>query len=399
MHAAISLLTAPTAGVMAAKCPMRKIKERRACERRLRTNGSLPSNIPAANAPAPRRSECFCFSACTAAEATHFLQSIPETISDTYESPWADYLHAVYGSTLRFPFQLSALNFFFTANARRGKGFRDRYPLPLRPCMSPYGGGHKRFPKCSPEYCAKWLSPSAAATEARAARVSTVKIFTRSSHPFGIGSAVLLERVSRHRLSELSHQLVEVIRMGSTDVQRAGGHGTIPLESCSCLPAYPPEVNAYGCWFYVVRGSGIFLDTQRTLLYDVHRRGLDELLARYEASRGAVPEWALEPPEAALRNRTGATWPLAFLAGALGYHTVQLWAHNRAQAELVATSNHACQHDETPAQRVQTVDPSATKSIRAAHAGGCVPLNLSTAWGQHRCQCQTRSHMLSCMYR
>ena len=80
------------------------------------------------------RSDCWCFSVCSAEEAATFLNAIPAWI-DSSESVWLRYLEAVYGEAPPLPFHLADVNFFYHSGRPRGGGRPRREMWPMRPCV------------------------------------------------------------------------------------------------------------------------------------------------------------------------------------------------------------------------------------------------------------------------
>ena len=239
-----------------------------------------------AQSPAPPTSlPCSCFDLCTQRSASNFLAHLG--LLNDPKSPWVEYLQVVYGGPPpALPLDLSGFNFFYSHDTR--------WPANVEwPMSSCYRGTAVQPLQCSPRYCARWaLKPSPGSfTKSNKAVVSmpNKECSTRAGIVYGVRSStengIKLDVNAEHEgvgdaLIKLNQRIlghttygdgawVEVIRQDDAgyNVNR-GRH----LEGW----------REYGCWLYVVRGSGIWLNLGRTAT--IHNKFyVDDLTRRWYA--------------------------------------------------------------------------------------------------------------------
>ena len=349
-------------------------------------------------------SQCFCFSTCTLEDANAFLNLLPTWIEDS-SSPWLPYLRAVYGD-VPLPFDFSRLHFFYHNDDLWRKKFSVEWPM--APCpvnMKRFTFSHSfditknesyAYNRCSEEVCRRWR-PSAARKHGRPQAASEVLHFSGETR--GISTASMLYSrfggtFSLGRSTFPSNSWMEVIR--------------------SPTPASRPEGTAnYGCWFFPAAGSGIWLNTGKTLHSTVKPispgepppHGDDhEMLFRVFARRqktplsaGQLKKWqanattTVAPDEWSRRGHHLETYPL--IAKQLGFETFQ---------EVSAFFN-----EQTGAYRgvSELIVLSSECMLGAQPIGTCptksVPLRSGWEATSH-CQCQEngrnggRSQLLNC---
>ena len=243
---------------------------------------------------------CQCFSLCTAGDALRLFERLPLVINTT-ASPWNSYLAAVYGGPVQLPFDPRRLQMFYPGLlptnshlCRRSPISGDSVGVPFRWAsaagarfqmegLMTAGSGsvpEEQLPQCAPAECVGWLRPAEEAYVSfdhskgvpirfrdRRYRLGwaakSSHIWTPLQEPWvEKGSLSRGESLSRlqlaanhlfvgmqppHRRFYPNHTWVEVIRIGQGT---RGSGGIRPF---------------YGCWFWPLAGSGVWVNIGRTL--------------------------------------------------------------------------------------------------------------------------------------
>lgn len=193
---------------------------------------------------------CHCFEACDWPSLKHWLVSMPE-ILESEESPWYAYLEAVYGSPPTLPFNLSKLRFFYHNSFAwaRKHGRSSTVFLPIRPCSRHKQAG-RRMPNCSADFCKLW---QASATTRRKLKLPGAfgchHFFEQATGGESVGT--LCENDNFIEPPMKPHTWFEVMRS-----------------------AFPYEGQAaYGYWFKRAPGSAIWLNSGKTVTWQLKHEG------------------------------------------------------------------------------------------------------------------------------
>ena len=323
---------------------------------------------------------CRCFSTCTVEAAAEFLNAIPSTVpAGSFEDTWLPYLRTVYGHDLSLPFDLTHLNFFFH-HSRRWATQHARVAWPMAPCPSDRRLNGS-WTKCPEAVCAKWLATAAAPprpTRIREEHISAL-LFVDRDETAGV---LIGHRHARWR-PVANNSLVEVMRA------RAGATAGIALasyESCWCARDNSTSLQ-YGCWFFAVRGTGIFLDVRRTLVLPHKRQGVASLEWQYEAAVGKPPPKGSTGTLRAVFDRN-----IAFVADHLGYDTVQIHFDELPVpvSEIVTTPRYACDVQNSGGAGV-------FHQQKRYRQTPCAPVPLQKMWGNSsECICDMGVGILNC---
>uniref|UniRef100_A0A7S3AI47 Uncharacterized protein n=1 Tax=Haptolina ericina TaxID=156174 RepID=A0A7S3AI47_9EUKA len=189
---------------------------------------------------------CHCFSLCNETEVRQFRSRLPVVYHAG--SPWHGYLHVIYGDQLRLPYDTSTLQLFYGAllpPLRLG----SQCSQPLRPCDT------------SQARCADWVVAAAenkavSQVERQGARALRGRPIRNRTHT-AFTLVTMWERSPAESIQVMErndpipdHSWAEVLRRTASP---RGGGGACPGEGV-----------AYGCWFMLVRGSGVFVNVKRT---------------------------------------------------------------------------------------------------------------------------------------
>ena len=349
-----------------------------------------------------------CFSTCTGDDFGSFVRSRPTMLTDR-TSPWLGYLSAVYHESVRVPFNLSRLTFYYMPNGRWST-IHPGVQWPMSICRRQYA--FRLLPPspnvtwCERVTCERWARaatnrhtmgysdkqyavggigyplkgwPEPAAADATSGRPKRKKEWPPANEP-DLAAAYGRE-VGVWRRG--SGWWIEVIRV------RHGGEGE----------------SHYGCWFYQAPGSGIWLR-----LGNATRNGYD--LASHWLRRHGMSSWAdasrmlhlnssdlhaalighvrmreldaYFPPEMyhrvpyLTRPRYGGIELGPFMAKDAGFNTFT------SGNEIVALSD-GCMHGR--------------HGMGTNRTGGCVPHGVGLRTGQRAnlpCHCDTTDALLNC---
>ena len=334
---------------------------------------------------------CYCFDTCSLASANAFLRALPESVTSA-KSVWWPYLRAVYGDRVKLPFDMTSMTFFYH-NDESWRELHADVEWPMASCRGPtepvqpkavmqiYEKAKAGWPgqaawssnlkeagatwfrpesslrKCPHEACSRWSAEAAPSASHRPRTALQLFVMPNVQTRNTRGTVVIDSDLAHERTPELlaqSHSWVEVMRMHTSDrAGEAGFEGT----------------NGTGCWFFYARGSGIWLNTGRSI-GALNQRALiktiDEQL--YNRSKGG---------EAAAQSLTHKErYPLQ--ANLLGFDSVQMGGVGGAHAQLVAT-HQACMGQASP---IKTCPPM---PLRAGPIGWLRP-----------CSCNDTEHVLNC---
>ena len=334
---------------------------------------------------------CYCFDTCSLASANAFLRTLPESVKSA-NSAWWPYLRAVYGDRVKLPFDMTSMTFFYH-NDESWRELHADVEWPMASCRGPtepvqpkavmqiYEKAKAGWPgqaawssnlkeagatwvrpepslrKCPHAACLRWSAEAVPSASHRPRTVLQLFVMPNVQTRNTRGTVVIDSDLAHERTPELlaqSHSWVEVMRMHTSDrAGEAGFEGT----------------NGTGCWFFYARGSGIWLNTGRSI-GALNQRALiktiDEQL--YNRSKGG---------EAAAQSLTHKErYPLQ--ANLLGFDSVQMGGVGGAHAQLVAT-HQACMGQASP---IKTCPPM---PLRAGPTGWLRP-----------CNCNDTEHVLNC---
>ena len=74
--------------------------------------------------------ECQCFTLCSQAAAADFINRMPSVVTADPDDPWHEYLDAVYGGEVAYPFDLSSLRYLeFNTPAWQERHPTARWPV------------------------------------------------------------------------------------------------------------------------------------------------------------------------------------------------------------------------------------------------------------------------------
>ncbi len=165
---------------------------------------------------------CVCFQGCSHEDLRVFWGVLPLRVN-TASSTWFPYLSAIYGETLPLPFNFSRLRFFYHS---------PWYKSPLHSCSLTKMNVTTAL-QCDQQTCSKWYH--SAENDQHVRRNETFDTLRKE-----LGTIFFLVDDVNEPL--IPHTYVEVFR--TQDAQEQLGRGT---------------------WFYLVHGSGIFLNTGRVM--------------------------------------------------------------------------------------------------------------------------------------
>ena len=366
---------------------------------------------PQTQVPGAHDRSCRCFEICNQTSAEAWLRRIPRVI-DNPSSPWIGYLSAVYGDQPQLPFDMTKLNYFYHNDVdwpAEVEWPMSNCQITLRRYCAKFNGGKCAYPipapRCGREVCSRWLAPTPR-PESRHVRLGLLHLRsnkdplrkTRGTAIFEyppekvqratLGAASLNGEMPSWALLNLeafsgllgheiprSQSWVEVIR----ENDRSVNHGK----------SYEGR-NGYGCWYYPVRGTGIWIHVGR--LATIHSRDYAANLHREWRSNASVDHntsaqrWSKAPH--------GEFFPM--LAHDLGYDTVynqfrdvRHMASSRPFSELIVTSN-ACMWP--------TSVQLDSRAGRKGALGTCVPwVETRQGWtARLPCHCTEQSVVLNC---
>lgn len=338
-----------------------------------------------------QENKCHCFSMCHVDEARLFLSRLPPAISST-SSPWYEYLKAVYHGSVPLPFDLSRLRVFYRdTEGWRKRRTKPRVGLPLQRCVGrprPREWGrsitdrtkflyadhtHRR---CADHVCRSWL----------------VYPSTAEPVPWRPIAVTFREEYVEVRLLGGNHTQPKPHTRGASqppsrwfpEPRMYSDGAWVEVMRSDFSAAGTREGQAgYGCWFYPIEGSGVFIQIGRSFHAHEGHRIADRTCAADASCRSpllrdflALPGKTLDSiptPEGEYKE----LWP--FAAHALGYDSLQVHRrHNLSGPGEIIITNEACSHSESP--------------IRA-----CPPIELRTGSSrERRCVCSESRSFLNC---
>ena len=321
---------------------------------------------------------CARFSLCSLRELHAFHSQLP--LVESTASPWYGYLVAVYGGPVALPFELRQLRLFWKDTPLwRRRSPRPRVGLPLRECVgrprprewarsisnrSMFTRPDAVQPDCANDVCSQWLPPLPALPPPATTRPPPLPwrqmIITHRAEYVELRHVAAAARQPTHAAGAW----VEVTRSDFSQITSEGMRG-------------------YGCWFYPLAGSGLFVSAGRTYVVpDAHRVSdttADHPLMREFVQHGGRVD-AIPRPEGDFTALQQKPELQPYAAHVLGYDSLQLLARHplSGPGELVVTSA-PCAHAPAP--------------LRA-----CVPLEIRTGWRANRpCRCDDRASVLNCL--
>ena len=217
---------------------------------------------------------------CTATQLAAFMLRAPSTVYDP-RSPWMGYARAVYRAYVRVPLELRRFELLYPAL------------LPVASCTlgppatSGSSGTPFRLPLCNASRCARWLPnprPSAQDVASFAANRTFIRTpAAAESDRRAFGHAVVLQRRIPDRLPLPRYSWVEVTRHRE------------PKEGAA----------DYGCWYYLAKGSGVWVFTRRLLSWRDRRNAWSALRAWTGRAHGSALGDSAYAKEVAARGWTG----------------------------------------------------------------------------------------------
>ena len=316
-----------------------------------------------------RPPDCQCFALCETGELMKLFSHLPLLVYND-SSPWFGYLTRVYRTAVPLPFNLRNLIMFYPG----------LLPTNTHRCeTNPWSkhGNASQLPQCADQNCSSWLRQTSEANAdmryrpgwaAGSAHIWTPipNFFDETKHGTSADEMVRsgAER-SRLRLSGrnlfaglqsvrnrtfyANDSWVEVMRVESTVTPEGNFHG------------YP-----YGCWFWPMPGSGIFINIGKSL--------------RAQGTGHAVDVLGIPRHDLYFANATRAAGfdSLQVLMGQtnLGGHKSRFHVQTGHTFEIII-ANGACM----------------TETIY----GACAPMELRTGWDASLpCNCSIDSPILNC---
>ena len=258
-------------------------------ERAVLVAAGAQASKPAA-APSTNEASCRCFEICNRSAAVEFLRRVPLAITDP-SSPWIGYLTAVYGSRPTLPFDMTKLNFFYHNHGRWPTSVEwpmAHCRIAVRQFCGKFNGGAcaapAQAPRCSEAMCSRWLLPPSQARQWTAGYIGINHVSSdvdplRSTYGTAIFAyADKLAQQGLHNLSQsTSDQDMQTIlqtfagTMGHA-VPRSSSWVEVIRENDKMANkgASIEGKDGYGCWFWPVRGSGIWIRVGR--LISIHSK-------------------------------------------------------------------------------------------------------------------------------
>ena len=334
--------------------------------------------------------QCRCFELCTLHGVNYFMSKKPAYIQST-DTPWFQYLWAVYGVPPALPFALYKLNFYY----HHGYWWPKDVEWPMAQCTT-RGFVDMSTPLCSSKQCSRWYANS----------TRPARSYRRVLFPFGNrsrGTAIFEQFWDNnmsahigseyHNLSGPDAAIVKQFRLLNLSNQLLG-HATQPhdtwVEVMRMRERYMPSRlyatnrfhllegnDSYGCWFYRAVGSGIYLNlghTWRQVSKD-HQLALDHL---YELRSGHRPQ-RYRPAIVPRSPRKYESFPQR--ASYLGYQTVQI-QFKRATPKAVDPFG------EVVVLTAPCMSDNATERNMSTTLHACTPfLDLRAGVAMKRCTC------------
>jgi hypothetical protein len=322
-----------------------------------------------------RPPRCQCFDLCTTADVLNFYKRLPLEITNT-RSPWYNYLSQVYiGNRIPLPFDLRQLELFYPG----------LMPTSTHLCTnSPFQVQQKRqqLPSCANDYCSNWLRNLDVAENDSAVKRLHPRGWARgASHiwtpiqDFWSGNAQDRKdlvasgaQTSRLRLTG-RHLFVALQRNWIHRKTLYADHTWVEVMRVSVKG----EGGDYGCWFWPLRGSGIFVNVGRSL--------------RSPSKHALAQQLDTPPHDRYFPNQTASRGYDSFQAyyggPQYGGRTARFHIQTVPAFEIVLTGS-GCVDKKRPKLRID---------------GPCVPALLRTSWNATTlCECDnTASPLLNCM--
>ena len=343
---------------------------------------------------------CQCFELCTSADLVKLYPRLPTAVRNE-ASPWHTYLTRVYGeSGFPLPFDLHRLEIFYPGLLPTSTHLCRGPPLTVTARSVNITEAVPHLPICTQEQCAGWLreqseverDPEVMSTYPPGWAGPAAQIWTpltelwhsddaQDQHDLRESGAnqSRLELTGRHLFVGLQldrprtyfddDTWVEVIRVRQGSYSRLGR----PLL----------EGGYYGCWFWPVRGSGMFVNVGRSL-HAVNKAA-------------AALELGTPPHDEYFANATAARGfaSLQVRSGAWQYGGSRPRFHGRTAPgfELILTGPGCVVAPEQAA--VKDAVGRAAKNL----TGPCAPVPLRAGWAASRpCACDnSASPLLNCL--
>lgn len=322
-----------------------------------RTNSMAPPTL----AHWPRTPACHCFDLCTTGDVLRLVERLP-LYNDT-ASPWRHYLAAVYGKPPPLPVDLRArLQVFYPGllptSTHRCRG---------NPWQGEPNASAINQPPCDAETCARWLRSEEEAPlrwlgvgwARHSSHIWTP--ITEPWHPELVGP----QRAEWHSRLQLGR---EHLFVALQPAQRAPFPSGAWVEVMHVTMGWFGEHKQgsgrwYGCWFWPLSGSGVWVNVGRTLVagnaYDANR-----LLRNESSSRDNF-----------FANGTRA----------LGFDSLQIL---RGQGNYGGSKSRYHMRTEPAFEIVVASGGCDGSSETHQEARACVPLPLRAGWSAERpCSC------------
>ena len=335
---------------------------------------------------------CQCFELCTQKDVVRLYPRLPSTVHNV-SSPWYSYLKHVYGgSKVPLPFGLHQLELLYPGLLPTSTHLCQGRPIqPLNIWRTDHG---PHLPDCSREYCAGWVQDTAEVARDHRSGWSfgASHLWTPISElwkgndqvvKFHSATAPGERKVSRDykiedsRLGLSGRHLFVALQPGYAKRHFFDDNTWVEVIRVR-MGALLAEGGTYGCWFWPVRGSGIFVNVGRSL--------------RAANKAAAAKELGTPPHDDFFANATRARGfsSLQLKAGGPQYGGKSSRFHTKTlpMFELFLTGP-GCVEDEG----TELVWRSQRKLM-----GACVPLPTRTGWNASRpCRCSDdASPILNC---
>lgn len=267
---------------------------------------------------------CSCFSLCSSREAAEFLAELPIMCNST-ASPWYSYLLTVYaGVPPPLPFDLSRLRFFY---ANDPLYWPQHVEWPMAACGRPLG---LAMPRCAVDHCRKWTASSPIESSSHVAQRLLGVAWLPNRQRVSRGSLLMVQPEVAHKsqFARRAHGSRRPTSSSSSQSHLLYSPSGAWLEVIRVAfgPPYDEGVHAYGLWFHVAPGSGIWLCTGSTLVLTERVQAASLRRAYDGAPLSVVPNttrMALEANRTIVMTRSKGHDDFPLHASALGFDTVQ----------------------------------------------------------------------------
>jgi len=353
---------------------------------------------------------CFCFSTCDVQSANEFTRHIPASVSTS--SLWAPYVSAVYGEGVRFPVDIRSFNWFY----HNDQAWRASYPKvewPMASCVlaAPKLGstGYSRRSSrakaavpigasCAASVCSRWWF------HGEQSRIASMvdEISVLPSVEAGASSGVLLFGSLGGNDTAIEEALAET---GARTLFQLLGRALVAdgewaeVIRSAISPAFhwlrPEGTCQYGCWFFLARGSGMYVNVGRS--WRVKNKGelarpqgahlhTSSLSTLQQLGQASLPANCSNITRM-VQTKTKSLETYPWSAHLLGYDTLQ--ERSTANRDL-NKSKGLLMHNEL-------IDTSVSCMYGAQPITTCPPVKLRSGFDAQRpCRCTNKLPVLNC---